>query len=74
MIAQHLTPAIKGFFRSIALSSAQSLQDTLRLLTLWFKYGDQKEVNNALLEGFSTVTIDTWLQVIPQVILFDSMS
>ncbi|KAK1024196.1 phosphatidylinositol kinase- protein kinase tor1, partial [Friedmanniomyces endolithicus] len=30
----HVVPAIKGFFKSIALSSASSLQDTLRLLTL----------------------------------------
>eukprot|EP01114_Cavostelium_apophysatum_P008931 TRINITY_DN21_c0_g1_i4.p1 TRINITY_DN21_c0_g1~~TRINITY_DN21_c0_g1_i4.p1 ORF type:complete len:850 (-),score=225.26 TRINITY_DN21_c0_g1_i4:63-2612(-) len=64
----HLIPAIKGFFRSIALSPALSLQDTLRLLTLWFKYGNQKEVESALMEGFGTVSIDNWLQVIPQII------
>jgi FKBP12-rapamycin complex-associated protein len=50
------------------LSPAQSLQDTLRILTLWFKYGNMKEIETALLEGFSTVRIDTWLQVIPQII------
>jgi len=38
-----------------------------RLLTLWFKYGDKKKVEEALVEGFNTVSIDTWLQVIPQV-------
>jgi FKBP12-rapamycin complex-associated protein len=58
---------LSGFFRSIALSKGNSLQDALRLLTLWFKYGSQQEVNNAVADGFSGVSIDTWLQVIPQV-------
>jgi len=35
---QYLLPAIKGFFRSISLSPDTTLQDTLRLLTLWFEY------------------------------------
>ncbi|KAI9026899.1 armadillo-type protein [Hyaloraphidium curvatum] len=64
----HVVPAVQGFFRSIALSKGNSLQDALRLLTLWFKYGFQQEVNNAVAEGFEGVTIDTWLQVIPQLI------
>ncbi|RKP06910.1 kinase-like domain-containing protein, partial [Thamnocephalis sphaerospora] len=57
-----------GFFRSLALASNNSLQDTLRLLTLWFKFGYQPEVSAAINEGFSTVSIDTWLEVIPQLI------
>ena len=56
-----------GFFRSIALSSGNSLQDTLRLLTLWFKYGYDGNVDQAMTQGFGDVSIDTWLQVIPQV-------
>jgi FKBP12-rapamycin complex-associated protein len=56
-----------GFFKSIALSKRSSLQDALRLLTLWFEYGGNVEVNSAIVEGFNTVSIDTWLQVIPQV-------
>jgi FKBP12-rapamycin complex-associated protein len=38
-----------------------------RLLTLWFKYAAEKQVEDALVEGFTTVSIDTWLQVVPQV-------
>eukprot|EP01094_Clydonella_sp_ATCC50884_P002485 TRINITY_DN1189_c0_g1_i1.p1 TRINITY_DN1189_c0_g1~~TRINITY_DN1189_c0_g1_i1.p1 ORF type:complete len:2421 (+),score=972.86 TRINITY_DN1189_c0_g1_i1:126-7265(+) len=68
IIAQHLIPSLDGFFRSIALSPGHSLQDTLRLLTLWFQHGDLPEVEKELHEGFSTVSIDTWLQVIPQII------
>jgi len=61
-------PSVQGFFKSIALSAGNSLQDTLRLLTLWFKFGHRADVSVALSDGFSTVSIDTWLQVIPQLI------
>jgi serine/threonine-protein kinase mTOR len=67
LLKSHVIPAIKGFFRSISLSARSSLQDTLRLLRLMFRYGSNAEVNAALSEGFATVNIDTWLEVIPQV-------
>ncbi|KAI0129767.1 armadillo-type protein [Xylariales sp. AK1849] len=68
MIINHVVPAVQGFFKSIALSSGSSLQDTLRLLTLWFTHGGSNEVNAAVTQGFSTVSVDTWLEVIPQLI------
>ena len=68
VISGHVVPAIVGFFKSIALASSSSLQDTLRLLTLWFAYGGDTEVNTAILEGLNDVSIDTWLEVIPQLI------
>ena len=40
----------------------------IRLLTLWFDYGHWPEVYEALVEGIKTIQIDTWLQVIPQLI------
>ena len=55
--------AVQGFFKSIALSTSHSLQDTLRLLTLWFDHGQGPEVNDALIEGLKTIQIDNWLQV-----------
>lgn len=58
-----------AFFRSIALSPDSALQDTLRLLTLWFKYGHVAEVSTAIMDGFRSVSVDTWLDVIPQVSL-----
>ncbi|KAF2235412.1 phosphatidylinositol 3-kinase tor2 [Viridothelium virens] len=67
-IVEYVVPAIEGFFKSIALSSTSSLQDTLRLLTLWFAHGGYHEVNQAVTEGFATVNIDTWLEVMPQLI------
>jgi FKBP12-rapamycin complex-associated protein len=67
-VHDYAIPAIRGFLRSIALSSASSLQDTLRLLTLWFAHGGDHEVNTVVTEGFTTVNIDTWLSVTPQLI------
>ncbi|KAG0649662.1 Serine threonine-kinase tor2 [Hyphodiscus hymeniophilus] len=68
IINQHVGPAVRGFFKSIALSQGSSLQDTLRLLTLWFAHGGSPEVNAAVTEGFTSVSVDTWLEVIPQLI------
>ncbi|KAJ8022045.1 Serine/threonine-protein kinase mTOR [Holothuria leucospilota] len=68
-VLRYTAPAVHGFFRSIALSGENnSLQDTLRLLTLWFDYGQNQQVYEALVEGLKTIQIDTWLQVIPQLI------
>ena len=68
IINDHVVPAIRGFFRSIALSSTSSLQDTLRLLTLWFAHGAHQEVTHCVTQGISSVSVDTWLEVIPQLI------
>ncbi|XP_039949400.1 serine/threonine-protein kinase Tor [Bactrocera neohumeralis] len=68
LIIEHAVQAVDGFFRSISLIKGNSLQDTLRLLTLWFDYGQYSEVYDALLTGMKTIEINTWLQVIPQLI------
>lgn len=68
LVVDHVVPAIHGFFKSIALTSSSCLQDTLRLLTLWFAHGSHTSVNNAVNEGIAAVSIDTWLEVIPQLI------
>lgn len=66
-LSSHIISAIQGFFQSISLRNKQVLQDTLRLLTLWFKYGDHDEVSHAMSTGFASVGIVTWLEVVPQV-------
>ncbi|XP_064459506.1 serine/threonine-protein kinase mTOR-like [Ornithodoros turicata] len=67
-IRDYTVPAVKGFFRSIALSHGSTLQDTLRLLTLWFEYGQWGDVQTALCEGLRAAPVETWLQVVPQLI------
>ena len=66
-LAAHIVSAVTGFFRSISLRNENALQDTLRLLTLWFKYGAHDDVSHAMGAGFTDVEVDTWLEVIPQV-------
>ncbi|XP_041981966.1 serine/threonine-protein kinase mTOR [Aricia agestis] len=67
-IETHTVPAVVGFFKSINLCHGSSLQDTLRLLTLWFDYGHHPAVHEALVEGIRTIEVNVWLQVIPQLI------
>ncbi|KAI4295808.1 hypothetical protein L6164_035812 [Bauhinia variegata] len=71
--AQFVVAAVTGYFHSIACAANakgvdDSLQDILRLLTLWFNHGATVEVQMALKKGFSLVNIDTWLVVLPQII------
>nr|XP_013189744.1 unnamed protein product [Amyelois transitella] len=67
-INTHTIPAIEGFFKSISLSNGSALQDTLRLLTLWFDHGHNTAVYDALFEGIRQIDVKIWLQVIPQLI------
>ncbi|KAI0924480.1 hypothetical protein AcW2_005356 [Taiwanofungus camphoratus] len=67
-LAAHILQAVSGFFRSISLRNENALQNTLRLLTLWFKYGTHEDVSSAMRSGFTEVEVDTWLEVIPQII------
>jgi hypothetical protein len=52
LILQYVSEAIKGFIKSICLGGAQStafiLQDTLRVITLWFSYGIKKSISAIL--------------------------
>ena len=68
VVHEHVVPAIQGFLKSIALSSTSSLQDALRLLKMWFAHGGIVEVARTISEGTKTVTIDTWLEVTPQLL------
>ncbi|KAG0469712.1 hypothetical protein HPP92_016412 [Vanilla planifolia] len=70
---QYVVAAVTGYFYSIACASNakgvdDSLQDILRLLTLWFNFGATSEVQVALQKGFSLVKIEMWLVVLPQII------
>jgi len=64
--------AIKGFSRSMTLGGKQGvsnlLEDTLRLLTLWFRHGTQEGVYEVLTAELKNVAPENWLGVIPQLI------
>lgn len=66
-----ITESFKGFVKSISLGGpdfTETLQDTLKLLELWFKYGSQKGVPNLLNESLDKIDITCWLNVLPQTI------
>ena len=70
-LIQNVKAALKGFIKAISLGGTQSstsrtLQDLLRLLTLWFNHGDNDEVQMELQEGFTTIEIISWIEVVPQ--------
>jgi FKBP12-rapamycin complex-associated protein len=64
----YLLPAIEGFYSSIKLGESRSLQDKLRLLNVMFRYGNIASAQGALERGFDTVSADTWLDVVPQLV------
>ncbi len=70
VVANHVIPAIEGFFRSIMLqrSGDNTRQDVLRLLQLLLTHGTRRDVDQALQHGINTVSIDNWLHAIPQII------
>ncbi|KZV96365.1 FAT-domain-containing protein [Exidia glandulosa HHB12029] len=67
-LASFAIAAIEGLFQSISLAKQNSLQDVLRLLTLWFKFGVHTDVSDAISRGNALVAVDTWIDVIPQII------
>ena len=68
----HIYSAIEGFIHSIeleySLTSSHKIQNLLRLITLWFKYGNKERVNTKLKMSFEVLNVEVWLQVIPQII------
>jgi hypothetical protein len=55
--------AIAGFINSIALSPGKNLQDTLRLLDILYTHSQDRDVESAIVDGVSALSIDIWLEV-----------
>lgn len=71
-VTPYIVEAIRGFVKSIMLGEGQPvanvLQDTLRLITLWFSYGTKKGVYHMLEAELQKISPDNWLAVVPQLI------
>lgn len=67
-----LTSAVKGFFRAIDLSANGEdkfkVEDSLKLLTLWFNYGGLNGIYKEFDKGFRDTNIAQWVEVVPQII------
>jgi len=72
LVTSYVIEAIRGFIRSIVLGKDQPvanvLQDTLRLLTLWFSYGTRAGVFQILDSELDSISAEEWLSVTPQLI------
>lgn len=64
----YAVPAINGFFESLRIYPDFALQDILRIITLWFDFGQFTCVHDVVKKSVGYIKIDYWLQVIPQLI------
>ncbi|CAN8066903.1 unnamed protein product [Agarophyton chilense] len=60
--------AVQGYFKSIDLNSKAATEDSLQVLTLWFKFGGFDEYYVEFEKGFERTNIIMWLEVVPQLI------
>ena len=70
-VKMHFLVAINAFVKSIRCcwdKNKDTLQDTLRLLTLLFENASLVDNAEMVLETLKQVHVDVWLQVIPQLI------
>lgn len=66
---EYLVESIIAHFKCIETGrSIEALPTTLRLMTLWFRYGSYDEVETEIINGLAAVPINIWLDVIPQLI------
>ncbi|CAI2299504.1 unnamed protein product [Caenorhabditis sp. 36 PRJEB53466] len=63
---EHAKEAVVCFTKALMSSPGSRLEDTLRLLQLWFDYGDHDSVYYALTDNIFDLPVTTWLEVIPQ--------
>ncbi|KAJ2781003.1 phosphatidylinositol kinase- protein kinase tor1 [Coemansia interrupta] len=69
IVEKHAVPAVHGFIRAIQLSMGHtSLQDMLRLLTVWFNYAQYDQVVQAVQSQLKSISLRMWMQVIPQIL------
>ncbi|CAD8184910.1 unnamed protein product [Paramecium octaurelia] len=70
----HVFAAVKGFLKSISLGSRDIkkgryiLQDTLRLLSLIFKYGMEAAISDEFRQNYKQIDVIAWIDVIPQIL------
>lgn len=72
VIAPLAVNTVKGLMRAVALGtrkdSSSVMEDVLCVLSTWFRYGRIPEVCAALEAALTTVHLDNWLGVLPQLI------
>lgn len=64
----YLSKTVTGYFRAIDLCGKSRLEDSLKVLTLWFRYGGYSNMHHEFNRGFDETNITRWLEVVPQII------
>ena len=69
----YILPSLNSFVKAVSLGAtniptSKSFQDTLRLLTLWFNYGDLPSVAKIIANSFQKINMASWIEVVPQLI------
>lgn len=64
----YLSKAVTAYFRAIDLCGKSRLEDSLKVLTLWFRYGGYSNMHHEFNRGFEDTNITRWLEVVPQII------
>jgi serine/threonine-protein kinase mTOR len=72
LLRHHVVSSVRSFVNAINLGtrrwSASVQQDLLNLLTCLFKFGDLQDVAFVFNETISTVAVEAWLGVLPQLL------
>lgn len=63
---EHAADAIKCFAKALKSSPGSRLEDTLRMMQLWFEFGENDGVYTALNNSVFDLPITTWLEAVPQ--------
>mmetsp|Transcript_20798 Transcript_20798/g.32064 ORF Transcript_20798/g.32064 Transcript_20798/m.32064 type:complete len:130 (+) Transcript_20798:6409-6798(+) len=68
----HIINAIQGLVQQLQLSdqvqsteSSKTLQNTLRLMKIWFRHGNYKPIDDTVRDGIDKINLKVWITVIP---------
>jgi len=71
----HIVNAIRGLVQQLYLSdqeqsidSSKTLQNTLRLMKIWFRHGGYEQIDDIVRDGIDKINLKVWINVIPQLI------
>ena len=71
----HIISSIRGLVQQLYLSdiaqsseSSKTLQNTLRLMKIWFRHGGYEQIDLIVKDGIDKINLKVWITVIPQLI------
>lgn len=66
LITNYAVKAVQCFVKAIQLAEGSRVEDTLRLLMIWFDHCEKPEVFEQLRDQLKSIPVETWLEVVPQ--------